>query len=176
MAIKFNCPTNPLPAPIPIPAPVPSHTTEIPTLLSRIPLVDRLSSLFTSTFTPLDPTSTGPILSINVPLYAHPLRPDSPPPATINTMSSHLCDPHLAVPLGSYLDANSPLWALYRANLQNQCLGNLLALAATEESVTHCLSLIHSIQQQTDENLALTMFQLGMPELLEDIDRYLREL
>ena len=176
MAIEFNHPTNPSPAPVPIPAPVPSHTIEIPTLLSRIPLVDRLSSLFTSTFTPLDPTSTGPILSVNIPLYAHPLRPDSLPPTTINTMSSHLRDPCLAVPVGSYLDANSPLWALYHANLQNQCLGNLLTLAATEESITHCLSLIHSIQCQTNENLVLTMFQLGMPELLEDIDRYLREL
>ena len=176
MAIKFNHPTNPSPAPVPIPAPVPSHTIEIPTLLSRIPLVDRLSSSFTSTFTPLDPTSTGPILSINIPLYAHPLHPDSLPPATINTISSRLRDSCLAVPVGSYLDANSSLWAPYHANLHNQHLGNLLTLAATEESITHRLSLIRSIQRQTDENLALAMFQLGMPELLEDIDRYLREL
>ena len=146
MAIEFNHPTNPSPTPVPIPAPVPFHTIEIPTLLSRIPLVDRLSSSFTSTFTPLNPTSTGPILSVDVPLYAHPLRPDSPPLTTIHTMSSCLRDPRLAIPLGSYLDTNSPLWALYCANLQNQRLGNLLTLATTEKSITRCLSLICSIQ------------------------------
>ena len=108
MAIEFNCPTNPLPTPVSIPAPVPSHTIEIPTLLSHIPLVDRLSSLFTSTFTPLNPTFTGPILSVDVPLYAHPLHPDSPLPATINTMSSHLRDPRLAVPMAVTLMPTPP--------------------------------------------------------------------
>ena len=176
MAIEFNCPTNPSPTPIPIPAPVPSSTIAVPPLLSCISLVDRLLSSFSSTFTPPSPAISSPITLVDVLTYAHPLCPDSPSPATLCTMSSHLHDPRLAVPVGSHLDINSRLWALYHINLQNQCLGNILMLTATEESVTQCLSLIHSIQRQIDKNLALTMFQLGMPEFLEDIDRYLREL
>ena len=136
MAIKFNCPTNPSPTPIPIPAPIPSSMIAVPTLLSRIHLVDRLSLSFSSIFAPPSPTIFSPITSVDVPAYAHPLRPDSPSPTTLCTMSSHLHDPHLAVPVGSHLDINSPLWALYHVNLQNQRLGNLLVLAATEESVT----------------------------------------
>ena len=148
----------------------------IPTLLSHIPLVDRLSSSFSSTFALPSPAISGPITLVDIPTYAHPLCPDSPSPATLYTMFFHLCNPCLAVPVGSHLDINSPLWALYCVNLQNQCLGNLLALTTTEESIARRLSLICSIQRQIDENLTLTMFQLGMPEFLEDIDRYLREL
>ena len=136
MAIEFNHPTNPSPAPIPIPAPVPSSMIAVPTLLSHIPLVDRLSSSFSSTFAPPSPAISGPITLVDIPTYAHLLRSDSPSSTTLHTMSFHLRDPRLAVPVGSHLDINSPLWALYCVNLQNQCLGNLLALTATEESIT----------------------------------------
>ena len=128
MAIKFNHSITPSPAPISIPAPIPISTTiAVPSLLSHTPLVDRIS------FHPLiTSTTTSPIMLVDAPLYAHCLHIDSPTPEELHNMTACLCDPCLAIPFNSYLDINFPLWALYWANFQNKCLGNLLALAATK--------------------------------------------
>ena len=174
MAIEFNHSTTPSPAPILIPAPIPISTTlAIPSLLSYIPLANRISSF------PLvlpGPTTTGSMLSIDIPLYAHHLCTNSSSPEELHNMTTHLHDPYLTISLNSYLDINSPLWALYQANLQNQCLGNLLTLAATKQSITHCISMIQSIHHQIKENLTIAFAQLGMPKLVTNIDHYLREL
>ena len=164
MAIEFNHSTTPSPTPIPIPAPVSTSTTlAIPSLLSHIPLANRISS-FPLVLPGL--TTTGSIMSVNIPLYTHHLYTDSPSPKELYNMTAHLHDPHLTIPLDSYLNIDSLLWALYWANLQNQCLGNLLALAATKQSITHCISMIWSIHHQIEENLTIIFTQLGMPKLV----------
>ena len=174
MAIELNHSTTPSLAPIPIPAPIPTSTTiAVPFLLSHIPLVDRISS---SPLVIPAPTITGSIMSVDIPLYAHHLHTDSPSQEELCNMTAHLCDPHLAIPLDSYLDVDSPLWALYWANLQNQYLGNLLILATTKQSITCHISMIQSIHYQIKENLTITFTQLGMPELVINVDHYLREL
>ena len=111
MAIKFNYSTTPSPTPILIPAPIPtSATIAIPSLLFYIPLVDRISSLPIITPTP---ATISPIMSVDIPLYAHHLCIDSPAPKELRNMTAHLHDPCLTIPLDSYLNINSSLWALY---------------------------------------------------------------
>ena len=172
MAIKFNHSTTPSSAPIPIPAPIPTSTTiAVPSLLSQISLVDRISS-----FPLVTPTTTSPIMLVDIPLYTYHLCTDSPIPEELCNMTTCLCDPCLAIPLNSYLNVDFLLWTLYQANLQNQCLGNLLALTATKQSITHQISMIWSIHHQIKENLTIAFAQLGMPELVTDVDQYLREL
>ena len=173
MAIKFNHSTTPSSAPIPIPAPIPTSTTlAIPSLLSHITLANRISS-FLLVLPGL--TTTGFIMLMDVSLYAHHLCTDSPSPEELHNMTACLYDLHLAIPLDSYLNVNSLLWTLY-ANLQNQHLGNLLTLTITKQSITCHISMIWSIHHQIEENLAIAFTQLGMPELVTDIDCYLREL
>ena len=79
----------------------------------------------------------------------------------------------MAVLLSHYLDMGSPLWNLYYAYPQGQCLGNLLSLATSEASITRRVALLHIIYQEMDENLSLVLYQLYMPEFLEDINHYL---
>ena len=117
MAIEFNHFTTFSPTLILIPAPIPTFTTlATPSLPSHISLADRISS---SPLVLPGPTTTGSIMSVDVPLYAHYLCIDLSSPEELHNMTAHLCDPHLTIPLDSYLDVNSPLWALYQANLQN---------------------------------------------------------
>ena len=82
----------------------------------------------------------------------------------------------MAVPLSTYLNVGSPIWELHRAYLQNQRLGNLLSLAASETSITCRIQLLTTIYRETEANLASALYQLGMPKFLDDVDRYLYQL
>ena len=91
-------------------------------------------------------------------------------------MARLLQDPQMAIPLNHYLDMGFPLWNLYHAYLQNQHLGNLLSLTASEASITRRVALLYNIYLEMDGNLSSALYQLHMPEFLENINHYLYEI
>ena len=98
------------------------------------------------------PTTVSSIISVNVPIYAYQLQKELPGGLSLTQIARLLQDLQMAVFLSHYLDMGFPLWNPYHAYLQNQCLGNLLSLAASEVSIIRRVVLLHTIYLEIDGN------------------------
>jgi hypothetical protein len=149
-------------------------TTSTVSTVSSISDTSRFSSPPEIIFSPLALASERKgIQSVDVPLYANRLRDDFPSAADVQQITKYLRDKAFALPFDAFLDVGSRLYALRQAFLQNSCLLPLLSgmppLSFSRRGTTE---IIHDVKG----SLIITMYQLGMLEFLQDIDRYIREL
>ena len=115
-----------------------------------------------------------PVEAVDLPLYAHRLRNDFPSDTELDHVTLYLRDSRMAIPIAAHLDMGSPLYALYRtylsvSNISNVVpgiIGRVPSLFPTQ---------LRTLQQTTQANLGIAMYQLGMLEFLDDLDCYLRE-
>ena len=119
------------------------------------------------------PTS---IHSVTVPLYAHTLRDDFPDARDIKKLSEYLRSPAFALSIDSFLDIGSPLYALRRAYLKNSHLHLMSTNVSPSPQQTVLSRLIQEVYLEIEGSLVMGMYQLGMLEFLEDIDKYMLEL
>ena len=117
-----------------------------------------------------------PILSVDVPLTAHCLREGTLDSHTCDILHSHLYTPHLHHALKFHLEPNSPLWSITRMYLQNQRLKAILDLASSPSSIGCRCNTLRTIQQEVEEDLFSTLYQMQMPEFTDDLERYIKEL
>ena len=115
------------------------------------------------------------ILSVDVPIYAHRLR-DLPTQLNLDLMMDRLKDSHLASTLDAHMDIGSPLYALYKIFLQVERLDALYFLSTSIAQVDLWATIVRSIKDNLEGEILLALQQLGMPEFLEDIERYLWEI
>ncbi|KAF8546948.1 hypothetical protein OG21DRAFT_1490665 [Imleria badia] len=124
----------------------------------------------------LPPTSSQPcpIISVDVPLQAHSRGHLSN--ADFATLVATIEDTHLAIPIDSYLDVESPYYELLHAYFQNERL-RFVHTSVPDTPEFHLAWQVASVvHQRVCDSLLITMFQLGMLEFFRDVDRYLREL
>ena len=184
------------------PSPSRSQTSTISSTLSTLTLVDSLptqlspsSIQFTETEShipspsstevnpgwgsppPVQTTSSRPVHpveAVDLPLYAHRLRNDFPSNTELDRVALYLRDSRMAIPIAAHLDMGSPLYTLYRtylsvSNISNVVpgiIGRVPSLFPTQ---------LRTLQQTALADLGIAMYQLGMLEFLDDLDRYLRE-
>ena len=121
-------------------------------------------------------TVATPIHSVTIPLYAHTLRDDFPDARDIKKLSKYLHSLAFALSIDSFLDIGSPLYALRRAYLKNSHL-HLMSTNLSPSSQQPLLSrLVRDVYLEVEGSLVMAMYQLGMLEFLEDINRYMLEL
>ena len=84
------------------------------------------------------PTTVNPcpIVSVDVPIYAHRLCEGTLGEPEQNALHSLLYSPHIHQILESHLDDNSPLWSTTRIYIQVQWLRTLLDLASSPTSIS----------------------------------------
>ena len=121
-------------------------------------------------------TIPTPIHSVTIPLYAHTLRDDFPDSQDIKKLSDYLRSPAFALSIDSFLDIGSPLYALRRAYLKNLHLRLMSTNISPSPQQTILSRLIREVYLEIEGSLIMAMYQLGMLEFLEDIDRYMLEL
>ena len=121
-------------------------------------------------------TVLTPIHSVTIPLYAHTLRDDFPDSQDIKKLSDYLRSPAFALSIDSFLDIGSPLYALRRAYLKNSHLRLMSTNISPSLQQTVLSRLIREVYLEIEGSLVMAMYQLGMLEFLEDIDRYMLEL
>ena len=121
-------------------------------------------------------TVLTPIHSVTIPLYAHTLRNDFPNARDIKKLSDYLRSPAFALSIDSFLDIGSPLYALRRAYLKNSLLRLMSTNISPSPQQTVLSRLIREVYLEIEGSLVMAMYQLGMLEFLEDIDRYMMEL
>ena len=121
-------------------------------------------------------TIPTPIHSVTIPLYAHTLRDDFPDSQDIKKLSEYLRSPAFALSIDSFLDIGSPLFALRRAYLKNSHLRLMSTNISPSPQQTVLSRLIREVYLEIEGSLVMAMYQLGMLEFLEDIDRYMLEL
>ena len=121
-------------------------------------------------------TVLTPIHSVTIPLYAHTLRDDFPDSSDIKKLSDYLHSPAFALSIDSFLDIGSPLYALRRAYLKNSHLRLMSTNVSPSPQQTVLSRLIREVYLEIEGSLVMAMYQLGMLEFLEDIDRYMMEL
>ena len=121
-------------------------------------------------------TIPTPIHSVTIPLYAHTLRDDFPDSQDIKKLSEYLRSPTFALSIDSFLDIGSPLYALRHAYLKNSHLRLMSTNISPSPQQTVLSRLIQEVYLEIEGSLVMAMYQLGMLEFLEDIDRYLLEL
>ena len=121
-------------------------------------------------------TIPTPIHSVTTPPYAHTLRDDFPDSQDIKKLSNYLCSPAFALSIDSFLDIGSPLYALRRAYLKNSHLRLMSTNISLSPQQTVLSRLIREVYLEIEGSLVMAMYQLGMLEFLEDIDRYMLEL
>ena len=121
-------------------------------------------------------TVLTPIHSVTIPLYAHTLHNNFPNARDIKKLSDYLPSPAFTLFIDSFLDIGSPLYALRRAYLKNShlCLMSTNISPSPQQTVLSCL--IREVYLEIEGSLVMAMYQLGMLEFLEDIDRYMLEL
>ena len=119
------------------------------------------------------PTS---IHSVTIPLYAHTLRDDFPDSQDIKKLSDYLRSPAFTLSIDSFLDISSPLYALHRAYLKNSHPRLMSTNVSPSPQQTVLSRLIREVYLEIEGSLVMAMYQLGMLEFLEDIDRYMLEL
>ena len=112
---------------------------------------------------------------MDVPIYAHRLR-DLPIQLNLDLMMDRLKDSHLASTLDAHMDIRSPLYALYKIFLQVERLDALYSLSTSIAQVDLWATIVRSIKDNLEGEILLALQQLGMPEFLEDIERYLWEI
>ena len=113
-----------------------------------------------------------PIHSVTIPLYAHTLRDDFPNACDIKKLSDYLRSPAFALSINSFLDIGSPLYALRRAYLKNSHLHLMSTNLFPSPQQTLLSHLLREVYLEVEGSLVMAMYQLGMLEFLEDIDRY----
>ena len=116
--------------------------------------------------TPASPVTPPPILSVNVPITAHHLHEGFLEGPHHNSLHSLLYTPHLHHTLEFHHEPNSPLWSITCIYLQNQHLKTILNLASSPSSIGCRCNTLHTIQQEVEENLFSTFYQLQMLSLL----------
>ena len=121
-------------------------------------------------------TVSTPIHSMTIPLYAHTLRDDFPDACDIKKLSEYLRSPAFALSINSFLDISSPLYALRRTYLKNSHLRLMSTNVSPSPQQTVLSRLIWEVYLEIEGSLVMAMYQLGMLEFLEDIDRYMLEL
>ena len=121
-------------------------------------------------------TVSTPIHSMTIPLYAHTLRDDFPDACDIKKLSEYLCSPTFALSINSFLDIGSPLYALRRAYLKNSHLRLMSTNLSPSPQQTLLSRLVREVYLEVEGTLVMAMYQLGMLEFLEDINRYMLEL
>ena len=121
-------------------------------------------------------TIPTPIHSVTIPLYAHTLRDDFPDSQDIKKLSEYLRSPAFALSIDSFLDIGSLLYALRRAYLKNSHLRLMSTNISPSPQQTVLSRLIREVFLEIEGSLVMAMYQLGMLEFLEDIDRYMLEL
>ena len=121
-------------------------------------------------------TIPTPIHSVTIPLYAHMLCDDFPDACDIKKLSVYLRSPAFALSIDSFLDIGSPLYALQRAYLKNSHLRLMSTNISPSPQQTILSRLIREVYLEIEGSLVMAMYQLGMLEFLEDIDRYMLEL
>ena len=117
-------------------------------------------------------TVLTPIHSVTIPLYAHTLRDDFPDARDIKKLSDYLRSPAFALSIDSFLDFGSPLYALQRTYLKNSHLHLMSTNISPSPQQTVLSHLIREVYLEIEGSLVMAMYQLGMLEFLEDIDRY----
>ena len=117
-----------------------------------------------------------PIVSIDVPIYAHHLREGTLRESERDALHSLLYSPHIHRILESHLDDNSPLWSATRIYIQIQWLRTLLDLASSPSSISRCCNTLRAIQRTIQEDLFSLFHQFHMPEFVADVERYSAEL
>ena len=113
---------------------------------------------------------------MTVPLYAHTLRDDFPNARDIKKLSDYLRSPAFALSIDSFLDIGSPLYALRHAYLKNSHLCLMSTNLSPSPQQTLLSRLVREVYLEVEGSLVMAMYQLGMLEFLEDIDRYMLEL
>ena len=76
-----------------------------------------------------------PIISVDIPIYAHRLREGTLGELERDILHSLLYSPHIHRILEFHLDDNSPLWSATRIYIQVQRLRTLLDLASSPSSI-----------------------------------------
>ena len=121
-------------------------------------------------------TVLTPIHSVTIPLYAHTLCDDFPDSQDIKKLSEYLHSPAFALSIDSFLNIGSPLYALRRAYLKNSHLRLMSTNVSPSPQQTVLSRLIREVYLEIEGSLVMAMYQLGILEFLEDIDRYMLEL
>ena len=121
-------------------------------------------------------TVPTPIHSVTIPLYTHTLHDDFPDSRDIKKLSDYLHSPAFALSIDSFLDIGSPLYALWCAYLKNSHLRLMSTNISPSPQQTVLSRLIQEVYLEIEGSLVMAMYQLGMLEFLEDIDRYMLEL
>ena len=121
-------------------------------------------------------TVLTPIHSVTIPLYAHTLRDDFPDARDIKKLSDYLRSTAFALSIDSFLDIGSPLYTLRRAYLKNSHLRLMSTNISPSPQQTVLSCLVREVYLEIEGSLVMAMYQLGMVEFLEDIDRYMLEL
>ena len=121
-------------------------------------------------------TIPTPIHSVTIPLYTHTLRDDFPDTRDIKKLSNYLRSPAFALSINSFLDIDSPLYALRCAYLKNSHLRLMSTNLSPSPQQTVLSRLVREVYLEIEGSLVMAMYQLGMLEFLEEIDRYMLEL
>ena len=186
MAIELSSPML-----LPLSNPLPSCSISSPSSLETSSLIiEAITRPPTPhpivTFTPpleddLPPTSLAStpsedlhpgILSVDIPTYAHRLR-ELPTQLDLDLMLDRLKDSRLASTLDAHMDIGSPLYPLYKIFLQVECLKTLYAISTSIAQMDLWATLVHSIKDNLEGEILLVLQQLGMPEFIADVERYL---
>ena len=117
-----------------------------------------------------------PIVSVDVPIYAHRLREGTLREIERDALHSLLYSPHIHRILESHLNDNSPLWSTTRIYIQVQRLCTLLDLASSPSSIGRRCNTLRAIQRTIQEDLFSLFHQFHMPEFIADVERYSAEL
>ena len=93
---------------------------------------------------------------------------------TFSTLTS--TPTHLHCAFEFHLKPSSPLWSITRIYLQNQHLKAILDLASSPSSIGRRCNTLHAIQQEVEEDLFSTFYQIQMPKFTDNLERYVKEL
>ena len=74
------------------------------------------------------------------------------------------------------MDIGSPLYSLYKIFLQVERLNALYSLSTSIAQVDLWATMIWSIKDNLEGEILLALQQLGMPEFVEDVERYLWQI
>ena len=91
-------------------------------------------------------------------------------------MLDRLKDSRLASTLDAHMDIGSPLYALYKIFLQVERLETLYAISTSVAQMDLWATLVRSIKDNLEGEILLVLQQLGMPEFIADVERYLWEI
>ena len=126
---------------------------------------------------PVQTTSSRPVHpveAVDLPLYTHRLRNDFPSDTELDRVALYLRDSRMAIPIAAHLDMGFPLYALYRTYLSVSNISNVVP------RIIGCVpslfpTQLRTLQRTAQADLGIAIYQLGMLEFLDDLDRYLRE-